>query len=249
MTKIVDELRNLVELQEIDIEIDNLNLRIKEIPEQIARITQNIEQKKKQLEEEKNLTQKLQIELKNKNLELETTEQTIRKHLTELNLVKTNQAYRALQDEIDACKKQKNNLEDEILSLLEKIDIETKKYKDSVELLKKEELKTQETIKTLNEEIQKLSNTLNEKKSLRTDLTSKISQIFIAKYDYLRTKKNSKAVVPLEGSGCGGCYMKLSPQNLNELYRLYHEDPNITTLVLCENCSRILYLPNGLPEL
>lgn len=248
MLNISEELKNLVELQKTDFELEELNSKINDIPAQISRINEELRIKKERLEEEKKLTQKLHLELKEKNLELETLEQSIKKHTAELNAVKTNQAYRALLDEIEAAKKEKSKIEDSILNLMESIDAAAKSHSDNVKSFEAEEKKAHEQIKSLDALSFQLKSEYEAKKPQRDNFTSKISPRFVKIYEQLRSKKNNVAVVPVEGNGCGGCHMKLSSQNLNELYRLYHIDSKAVDLTMCENCSRILYLPDGLPK-
>ncbi len=249
MSGILTELNNLVELQKLDTVIGGLISKIEDIPKEIEKISERIKALKAILDAEKGTIQKLHIELRNKNLELETVEQAIKKHTTELNLVKTNQAYRALLDEIEAAKKLKSEIEDFIIGILEKTDAETKKIGEKSEELKKHEVDAQDRIKSLNSDAVKMKEELDSLQMRRQDCASKISSNYVSGYEQLRSKKNSVAVVPVEGRGCGGCHMNLSYQNLNELYRLYHEESNTSNLVKCENCSRILYLPEGLPKI
>src|ERR1019366_6536341 len=64
----------------------------------------------------------LQLAKKQKDLDLDAQEASIRKHSTELNAVKTNEAYRALMGEIEKAKLGKSALEDQILQIMEQID-------------------------------------------------------------------------------------------------------------------------------
>ena len=48
-------------------------------------------------------------------------------------------------------------------------------------------------------------------------------------------KKQGLALVPVEGEVCSACRIEIRPQLLNELELKEN-------LVVCENCSRILYL-------
>jgi predicted nucleic acid-binding Zn-ribbon protein len=63
-------------------------------------------------------------------------------------------------------------------------------------------------------------------------------------YDYLRVKLNRIAVVAVDGRSCGGCHMQLRIENLNRLYRLYSANNDLGDIVQCDNCLRILFLPD-----
>ena len=51
--------------------------------------------------------------------------------------------------------------------------------------------------------------------------------------------KQGLAVVPVQVSSCGGCFMNVPAQVINEMKK--HEN-----LVFCEMCARILYLEEDL---
>ena len=244
MATILEELSNLVALQKLDLEKEKLEKEIRSVPEEIERIHKQIEDGRKFLQEEKGVIQRLQLELKNHNLELETTEQQITKHTIELNTIKSNQAYSALLNEINDARAKKSETEDLVIKALDDIERETKKLEAKTLELKEEERKSQETVKSLNEKEQSLKEILARKNEERVQLANSIEKRFLARYEQLRSRKSNLAVVPVDGHGCSGCYRNLSAQNYNELCHLY-KDPESAALVYCENCSRIIYFPEG----
>src|SRR5438477_12649784 len=125
-----DMIKSLLNLQERDLELDRLRGEFLSIPGKIAKLKADIQAAKTALEEAKKDMTQLQLTKKQKELDLDAQEAAIRKHSTELNAVKTNEAYRALMGEIEKAKQEKSALEDQILQLMEQMDQATRTWKE-----------------------------------------------------------------------------------------------------------------------
>lgn len=232
-----EQLKFLIELQEIDKIIDQLKNRQRSIPQQIEKIKILIEEEKNKIDELKKSLTQVQLERKNQEIELDTEEQTMRKHLNELNLVKTNEAYRILINEIEKTKIEKNQIEEKILELMQKIEDSNLEVRQDTEIFNDKQEKNEKEIKQLEEEMAKISQETAEKEREREHIAEKISSSLSARYIKIRESKEGLAVVPIEDNHCGGCRMLLPPYLINEVYK----DQSI---VICEVCSRILYSPH-----
>ena len=91
-----DEIKALLSVQERDLELDRLSGELAAVPKKISEIKKSIDDAKKALEEAKKEVTQLQLAKKQKELDLDGQESAVRKHSTELNAVKTNEAYKAL---------------------------------------------------------------------------------------------------------------------------------------------------------
>lgn len=231
-----EQLHFLVELQDIDQSIGELQRQKKKIPLEIEKIKNFLDGEKKKIEETKKNLKHSQVEKKNQEIELDTREQAICKHLAELNMVKTNEAYRALLSEIEKDKLEKIRIEDRILELMQEIENSDLEIKQISEKLKAEEQKNEKEIELLREELVKIDKELNEEEEKRKNYLGKISSSLLARYEKIRESKEGLAVVPIETNHCSGCRMLLPPNLVNEIFK----DQGIVT---CEVCSRILYLP------
>src|ERR1019366_3000932 len=125
-----DAIKSLLGLQERDQELDRLSADLASVPGKIAEIKASIDGAKKALEDAKKEATQMQLVKKQKELDLDAQETSIRKHSTDLNAVKTNEAYRALMGEIEKAKLGKSALEDQILQLMEQIDQANKSWKE-----------------------------------------------------------------------------------------------------------------------
>ena len=59
------------------------------------------------------------------------------------------------------------------------------------------------------------------------------------RYEKLLDHKEGVAIVPIENNSCGGCFMNVTPQMINAV-KMNEE------VVVCETCSRILYIKDDL---
>ncbi|MBI4386170.1 MAG: hypothetical protein HY551_02190 [Elusimicrobia bacterium] len=236
-----EEIPKLLQLQTQDRLLDSLQASINKIPKDIQALQDSLDAEKSRVAELKNKANKLQIEKKEKEISLAQKEEAIRKHGQELNHVKTNEAYRALQVEIDKAKSDVSELETAILLLMEQVDSTSREEKKAAAALKDAEAKAQKEIQSLEAEKSKLSAELTEKRSTRDSLAQAIAPEVIKIYDHLRARRQGIALAPVNATMCGACRITLLPQSLVELTRG-------NKLVACESCQRILYRPESIAE-
>ena len=97
-------IKQLIQLQELDKVIDALNRELETLPKQVEEKRSEIQRNQAAFEEEKKRLTALQVRKKDKELEVATHEQKIKKNEMELNTVKSNEAYKGLLTEIEAAK-------------------------------------------------------------------------------------------------------------------------------------------------
>jgi len=102
-------------------------------------------------------------------------------------------------------------------------------------------------IERLTAEIEALEAELSEKKAAWNDdakdrhaereaLSAKIPEAMRRLYETISAKRGGRAVVPLRGEACQGCYMHVPPQTYVRLKRGDEE------IIRCPHCERILYV-------
>lgn len=225
----------LVNLQSIDIEIDRLQKEISEIPTRIHKLQEDFEQHKRHTEDLKKELSVIQVDKKNKEIELEAKNSATKKHQTELYAIKTNKEYTSLQNEINTLKKETSRIEDEILQMMDSIDQLTHKLKDEQENLQKQEQVMKDQIQKMEDKQKILSDDLAVKKQEREKLAMGILPAVLKQYEQIRKKKQGLAIVEIKHNTCGGCHMNLTLQLVNEARKEKE-------LICCDNCLRILYL-------
>jgi predicted nucleic acid-binding Zn-ribbon protein len=96
-----DSMRALVALQDKDKVLDAIQKEIDSVPPRIAAVKSDLANEKKRMDAAKAKTIELEKGKKSKELDAAAKEESARKHAGQLNEVKTNEAYKALQVEIE----------------------------------------------------------------------------------------------------------------------------------------------------
>jgi predicted nucleic acid-binding Zn-ribbon protein len=234
MEDIKEIIKLLIALQEKDTELDQARGQTSDIPQKIAEKNAEITALRNEVEAKKKNLSQLQLKKKEKELELSTKEGEIKKHSTELNAVKTNDAYRALMIEIESLKQDKSNLETEILEIMVSIDTEASHSKEDEKTFKTKEAAIKAEIENLESELKKFQEAAQQKESERNEFAKTIPSEILRKYTFVRESREGLAIVPIDGETCSGCRIQIRPQIINELYREKE-------IITCESCSRILY--------
>ncbi|HVC08477.1 MAG TPA: C4-type zinc ribbon domain-containing protein [Elusimicrobiota bacterium] len=235
-----ESLKGLIALQERDKVLDALKADMAGIPEEIAGLRAKIETEKSRAAAAKTKTLDLEKKKKEKELELAQKEESAQKHGRELNAVKTNEAFKALQSEIDKDKAAAGEIETRILEIMEQIDQARREEKAMAGDIAAVE-------KGLNGEIARAEARLAEVKGTFESALAQRNESAaggadgeaVKLYEHIRARGKLDAVVAVDGAHCGACRIALAPQVIVNLTRA-------NQVVACENCQRILYRPESL---
>src|SRR5262245_15165703 len=96
-----EDIKSILGVQERDLERDRVHAELAAVADKNSARKGEIQSDKTALEDAKKETTQLQMAKKQKELDLDNQENAFRKHSTELNAVKTNEAYKALLVEIE----------------------------------------------------------------------------------------------------------------------------------------------------
>lgn len=234
VSPIAQNLDILKRAQQLDSELYHSHILLEEIPSQRVKIKSDLEAEKAHLLELEKTLKDVQLKLKQKELELSQKEAQVKKLDGQLSQVKTNKEYSALQQEIASLKADNSLLEEEIIRIL-----------DEVEAVKEEAQKEKEkfAMATKAHQDQDHEMTAQEKNlQARLEVLKKERQEAVAQlppelgdlYNRIAAKKHGLALALVNGESCTACQMQLRPQLINEIRLGEH-------IVVCENCSRILY--------
>lgn len=232
---IAEQINQLIELQKLDTQIYKFNRTKEEIPILIKNLEEDFKKKTESLKEEENSLKSLLVKQKDKENELASKEETIKKCQTQLYQIKTNKEYAAMQHEIGGYEADKSALEDEIIAILDEVEAKKKSIEDHKTKLKEEEKKLNAEKDKVNSELKEIEQQLNSLNTQRSELASKIDKKMLSKYERILKGKDGLAMVSVREDACGGCHLNLPPQVINEIRMK-------TDLVFCESCARILYI-------
>jgi len=229
-----EQIKMLVELQELDKEIFEKKHILESMPVKIKELDVALESKTSSLKSLEEEYKAVQLKRKEKEVELQAKEQTIKKYQTQLFQVKTNKEYSSLEKEIASIKADNSLLEEEILNLFDETDQVQKKRSKEKEAFEGEKKNTEAEKKKINDEKKANEEELARLNDQRKGFANKVDKSILSKYDKILNNRSGVAMVPIVGGTCGGCNMNLPPQVENEARMKKN-------LIFCGNCSRILY--------
>jgi predicted nucleic acid-binding Zn-ribbon protein len=231
-----ETIQRLVAVQEQDAVLDGLQKEMNRIPREIAALQAGLESAKAKLAEAKAKIIGFEKKKKEKELELAVKEEAIRKHTMELNQVKTNDAFKALQHEIDQAKAAGSQIETAILEFMEGIDGGRKEERAAAAELKTAEDKAKTEIAVLEKDMAELKAKHDAQKAARDEASVLVPPDMMRVYTHARSRGKLDAIVPVDGGNCSACRINLAPQMIIEVTKA-------KALVVCESCQRILYKP------
>lgn len=229
-----ETLVQLVSLQNLDAALDKVKLELDRIPKQIETLKSTLDGQKAAAAEAKNKVLGFEKKKKEKELELAAKEESVRKHSAELNTVKTNDAFRALQKEIDCDKQLAGDIETEILVLMEDIEKAKAAQKAAEAELKAAEERLRGEISALEKKQAEIKAKFDADKAVRDGAAGPIPGDVMRVYDHVRSRGKKDAVVAIDSNTCSACRVTLAPQVIVEATKS-------KALVTCESCQRILY--------
>ncbi|MGE0268359.1 MAG: zinc ribbon domain-containing protein [Candidatus Omnitrophota bacterium] len=234
-----DQIKKLVDIQKLDGEIYDLNKEIKEKPERIDQLKEQFEIKKARLKELEDKVKSVVVARKDLEIELQSKENVIAKANSDLNQLKTNKEYAAKIKEIEGIKADKSIVEENILKSYDEADavyVEIEKEKIVVSEREKEYLSKK---KEIEDELNVLKDRVKVLVGQRNQIAPDIDPNILVQYEKILGHKEGRAIVPVNGTSCGGCFMNVMPQTVNQI-KMKAE------LVRCEYCSRFIYIEEDL---
>jgi predicted nucleic acid-binding Zn-ribbon protein len=177
-----------------------------------------------------------QIESDRKRLELDVgvKKQQIEKYANQQLQTRKNEEYRALAHEIETCKADITQIEDQEIVLMEQAE-QVQKEASRLSREADEIKKTAEgQIAQLGQREENLKKELAELQQGRAELAAAVDKAALDRYERLFKSKGENVVVGVHHGVCGGCHMKL-PAQILVTCQAQRE------IMACSNCGRILY--------
>jgi len=234
-----DQIKALVELQKLDAEFYEHQNKLKEKPAKIEALKSAFEEKKLGCHELEEKLKKKQLERKEREGDLQDKEGEIAKANSQLSLLKTNKEYKAKLTEIESLKADKSIIEEKILILFDEVDAVAAQSQKEKDALAQEEKKFSEEKAKIETEMKQLDDRVKVLAAQRQQKAKDVQSSLLTQYERILKGKDGLAMVPVLHNACGGCYMNVPPQIVNEIKK--HEG-----LVYCESCARILYTDEDL---
>lgn len=236
---IKEQIRKLVELQTSDVDIYAIKRDLEEKPARIEELKKKFESKKANLKQLEEKLKTIQVDQKGYELDLKQKEDLIVKGDQSLGLLKSNKEYQAKLYEIENFKADKSLIEEKLLLLFDDVEDIRNKIELEKSLVGLEEKKYLQEKKTVDDEMDVMKDRISVLESQRNRLTPGVHPEYLKKYEKILHNKDGIAIVPIRNHACGGCFMNVTEQVLNQMKM--HDQ-----IVSCDMCARMLYLEEDL---
>jgi len=230
-------IRNLLALQEVDLQMLSLEEERAKLIESIELQTAEVERERAEVVEREARLKRIKVEIKSSEAELAETGEHVRKFEGQQVLVKTNQEYKALDKEIYEAKARRAQVEDALLEKMEQLEEETEALRQCRQKLDNEISGLERETGGADEQVRRIEEQIADHRRKRAEIASTIERVPLSQYERIFRNKKGAALAPLVNRACQGCHLSV-PAGVESVLRRH-----ASNIVTCENCSRILYVP------
>lgn len=228
------DIKLAIRLQDIDNRVAELTREISALPKHTAQIEKKLEAHERKLEADRAALTANQKDRKRFEGEIQTQQQKISKLKDQMLEAKTNDQYRAFQNEIEYCEKEIRRAEDGILELMGASEPLERNVKAAEAALKQEKAQVEREKQQARERTAADQRELDELKSERRKIATELTPNVLAAYERVRKSRRGIAVAEAIDGRCSQCHMALRLQFFQDLKRGEQ-------VMQCESCSRILF--------
>jgi uncharacterized protein len=228
------DLELVIRIQEIDNRLADLAREVTALPKHIAEIEKKLVSHERKLEADRAALSANQKDRKKCESDIQTQEQKISKLKDQMLQAKTNEQYRAFQNEIDFCGKEIRRLEDRILELMSESEPLEKAVKAAEAALKTEKAQVEAEKQDARNRTAVDETALRDLQKDRNTIAARINPAVVQQYERARKGGRGTGVTEAIEGRCSACHMAIRLQFFQELKRG-------DKVMACESCHRILF--------
>ena len=229
-------IKHLIELQAIDLRLDELRALVASFPKRLAEIDARVEAARKQLAAAKEALTGSLKDRKKYEMDVEQWKERIRKYKDQLYEVKTNEAYKALQSEIQTVETEIAKAEDRLLERMVTGEEYERQVKAAERALKEVEGAAHADRQKLEGKQAAAQKELDQDTGERQRAVANIPEDLLDHYQRIARKHNGVALAEVRDETCTLCRVRVRPHVYQELRRETSQE-----IFHCESCTRILY--------
>ena len=230
-------LQSLLELQAIDVRLNNVRARLAGLPQKYTAADVRANGARAELEQAKASQLATIRDRKKYELDVEQWKERVRKYRDQTAQVKTNEAYKALQHEVELAEAEISKAEDRLLEQMVNAEVFDSRVKVCEKRLKEIEADVAAERALFDKEKAEAEKDLAALNESRARIVADIPENTLEHYTRIAKKHGGIALAELRGENCGVCGTRIRPALLQEMQRGPTEK-----MYQCETCTRILYL-------
>jgi len=229
-------LQKLLELQSVDVRLNEVRAQLAKFPKKLADADARAASAKAELEQSKAAQLASFKDRKKYELDVESLKDRARKYRDQTSQVKTNEAYKALQHEVQMAEDEIAKAEDRLLEQMVAGEEYDRRIKKAEAELKDVEAEVRVQRASIEENKAAAEKSLAEFTAERAAVVAEIPENLLDHYERIAHKHNGVALAEVRDEKCGACGMRVRPHVFQEMRRLGSDE-----MFHCETCTRILY--------
>jgi predicted nucleic acid-binding Zn-ribbon protein len=228
------DLKLAIRLQDLDNRLADLAREIATLPVHIATIEKKLVSHERKLEADRAALVANQKERKKCETDIQSQDQKISKLKDQMLDAKTNDQYRAFQNEIEFCQKEIHRFEDRILELMGESEPLDRTVKADEAALKAEKTGVEKEKQEARERTAVDQKSAADLKAERAGIVTQMTPANYKIYERVRKTRRGVGIAEAIDGRCNACQISLRPQFFQDLKRGEQ-------MMQCESCLRILY--------
>ena len=229
-------LEKLIELQSLDLQLNDVRGQLGVFPKKLVESDALIAFAKAEVDRNKAAQLTALKERKKYELDVEQWKDRVRKYRDQTSQVKTNEAYKALQHEVEMAEGEIAKAEDRLLEQM----VSGEEYDQRIKVSEKSLKEVEDSVRLQRSKIEAdkaaAEKQLAERTAQRAAIVADIPENLLDHYDRISKKHHGIALAEVRDEKCSACGMRLRPHVFQEMRRIDNDE-----LFHCETCTRIIY--------
>ncbi len=229
------DIKCLMELQTTDVRLSELRTRLASFPRQLAEIDSRVVHARQQLAAAKEALTASLKDRKTYEMDVDSWKERARKYRDQSFQVKSNEAFKALQNEIQHAEGEVAQAEDRLLERMvagEEFERQVKAAESEIAVVERNAEAGRQKLEAEGAALQK---ELEPKSAEREREVSSIPAELFERYERIARRHHGIGLAAVRDEACSLCGVRIRPHIFQELRR------DTSELFQCESCSRILY--------
>jgi predicted nucleic acid-binding Zn-ribbon protein len=238
MTAVEDDIQLLIQIVKKDVDIQERRKFLETAPARIKEIDFKIKRIDEELHEVQEAVERMNKERRHLEGEIDSQNSKLERKRAESKDVNSNEAFRALNKEIDYLEKMIYKEEERVLEILEQGEKKKKELSAVTEKVNSEKGALAGEKAKLEREMAEYETQLKVIEDEKLRIMPHLSERIRTLYKRILNVKGDSGVANLAADICQGCYSRMPPQKA-------HEVRKNSQIITCEVCGRILvYYPH-----
>lgn len=233
----------LMELQRIDQTIAALRSDLESLPKKMREADAKLAGARAAVASAKEIHTQAQTQRRKFEGEVEQWKERAKKYRAQSSSVKTNEAYKALQQEIANAEAEASKGEDLVLEQMMSIEEAERRVKRVDAELKEAEQGIAVEKKQIEVQYGEKKKKVDALTAERTQIAAKVPEDLLDLYNRISRKHPGSALSEVRTEQCRGCGMRVLPHTIQVLTTEVNEE-----VFRCETCGRILYSLEPIPH-